>query len=39
VLIRPAGENIVICPPYIVEPAQIDQLVSTVAASIRKHQG
>jgi beta-alanine--pyruvate transaminase len=36
VLVRPAGENIVLCPPYIVEASQIDQLVSTVAASIRK---
>ncbi len=36
VLVRPAGENIVLCPPYIVEAPQIDQLVSTVAASIRK---
>jgi beta-alanine--pyruvate transaminase len=36
VLVRPAGENIVLCPPYIVQASQIDQLVSTVAASIRK---
>jgi beta-alanine--pyruvate transaminase len=37
VLVRPAGENIVLCPPYIVEAAQIDQMVSTVAASVKKH--
>jgi beta-alanine--pyruvate transaminase len=36
-LVRPAGENIVICPPYIVETSHIDQLVSTVAQSIRAH--
>jgi beta-alanine--pyruvate transaminase len=36
VLIRPAGENIVICPPYVVHPSQIIQIVDTVAASIRK---
>lgn len=37
VWVRPAGENIVICPPYIVEDAQIDQIVQTVADSIRRH--
>jgi beta-alanine--pyruvate transaminase len=37
VLVRPAGENIVLCPPYIVEKSHIDQLVSTLAASIKKH--
>ncbi len=37
VLVRPAGENIVLCPPYIVDKGQIDQMVSTVAASIKKH--
>jgi beta-alanine--pyruvate transaminase len=36
-LVRPAGENIVICPPYIVETSHIDQLVDTVAKSIRKY--
>jgi beta-alanine--pyruvate transaminase len=36
VLIRPAGENIVICPPYVVHPSQIIQIVDTVTASIRK---
>ena len=37
VWVRPAGENLVICPPYIVEDAQIDQIVQTVADSIRRH--
>jgi beta-alanine--pyruvate transaminase len=37
VLVRPAGENIVLCPPYIVEKSHIDQLVGTLAASIKKH--
>jgi beta-alanine--pyruvate transaminase len=37
VWVRPAGENIVICPPYIVEDTHIDQIVQTVADSIRRH--
>jgi beta-alanine--pyruvate transaminase len=37
VWVRPAGENIVICPPYIVEDGHIDQIVQTVADSIRRH--
>jgi beta-alanine--pyruvate transaminase len=37
VLVRPAGENLVLCPPYIVEPAQIAQMVDVLAASIRRH--
>jgi len=37
VLIRPAGENLVICPPYIVEKEHIEKIVNTVADSIRKH--
>ena len=36
-LVRPAGDVIVLCPPYIVDASQIDQIVSTVAASIKKH--
>jgi beta-alanine--pyruvate transaminase len=36
-LVRPAGENIVMCPPYIVEKAHIEQLVDTVASSIARH--
>ena len=37
VWVRPAGENLVICPPYIVEDAHIDQIVQTLADSIRRH--
>jgi beta-alanine--pyruvate transaminase len=37
VLVRPAGDNVVLCPPYIVEQAQIDQMVSTLAAAIRRN--
>ena len=37
VWLRAAGDNIVICPPYIVETAQIDQMVQTLAESIRRH--
>jgi len=37
VLVRPAGENIVLCPPFIVEPAQIEQMVGTLADSVRRH--
>ncbi|MDW5442549.1 aminotransferase class III-fold pyridoxal phosphate-dependent enzyme [Polaromonas sp. SM01] len=37
VLVRPAADNIVICPPYIVEREQIDHLVNVVADSIKKN--
>jgi beta-alanine--pyruvate transaminase len=37
VLVRPAADNIVICPPYIVEAAQIDRIVSVVADAIKKN--
>jgi len=37
VLVRAAGENLVLAPPFIVEQGHIDQMVSTLAASIRKH--
>ncbi len=37
VLVRPAGDVIVLCPPYIVDASQIDQIISTLAASIKKH--
>ena len=37
VLVRSAGENLVFAPPYIVEPKHIDQMVSTLAASIKRH--
>jgi beta-alanine--pyruvate transaminase len=39
VLVRPAAENIVLCPPYIVSKEQIEQMVGTVAASIKKYVG
>jgi adenosylmethionine-8-amino-7-oxononanoate aminotransferase len=32
--VRPAGENLVLCPPYIVEPSHIDQMVSILADAI-----
>lgn len=37
VLVRSAGENLVLAPSYIVEKSQIDQMVSTLAGAIRKH--
>ena len=37
VLVRPAAENIVICPPYIVDKAQIELMVSVIADAIHKH--
>ena len=37
VLVRPAGENVVICPPYIVEPEHIDRIVTVLADAIRKN--
>ena len=37
VLVRPSGESLVLAPPFIVEPSHIDQMVSTVADSIRRH--
>jgi beta-alanine--pyruvate transaminase len=36
VLVRPAAENIVICPPYIVEKSHIERIVNVVADAIRK---
>jgi beta-alanine--pyruvate transaminase len=36
-LVRPAGDTLVIAPPYIVEKSHIDTLVNTLADSIRKH--
>ncbi len=35
VMVRPAAENIVVCPPYIVTDAQIDQIVSVIDDAIR----
>jgi beta-alanine--pyruvate transaminase len=37
VLVRAAGDNLVLCPPYIVEKEQIARMVDTLAASIKKH--
>ena len=37
VLVRPAADNIVVCPPYIVEKEHIDRIVNVVADSIRKN--
>ena len=37
VMVRPAAENIVVCPPYIVTDAQIDQIVSVIADAIRAY--
>jgi beta-alanine--pyruvate transaminase len=37
VVVRAAGDNLVLCPPYIVDKAQIEQLVGTLATSIKKH--
>jgi beta-alanine--pyruvate transaminase len=37
VLVRSAGDNIVLCPPYIVSAAQIEQMVGTLASSIQRH--
>ncbi len=37
VLVRPAADSIVICPPYIVEREHIDRIVNVVADSIRKN--
>jgi len=37
VLVRSAGENLVLCPPYIVEKEHIDTMVNVLADSIRRH--
>jgi len=37
VLVRPAADNIVLCPPYIVEQAHIERIVEVVADAIRRH--
>ena len=37
VLVRPAGENLVLAPPYIVDKAQIDVMVGTLTDAIKKH--
>ena len=37
VLVRAAGENLVLAPPFVVEQGHIDQMVSTLADSIKRH--
>ena len=37
VLIRPAGDNLVLAPPYIVEKAQIELMVGVLADAIKQH--
>ena len=37
VLLRMAGDNLVLSPPYIIETSHIDQLVTTIADSIKRH--
>jgi beta-alanine--pyruvate transaminase len=37
VLVRPAAENLVLCPPYIVNPAQIEQMVGVLADAIKRN--
>ena len=37
VLLRIAGENLVLSPPYVVQASQIDEMVSTIADSIKRH--
>ncbi len=37
VLVRPAGENLVFAPPFVVSAEQIDQMVTMLAAAVRKH--
>jgi beta-alanine--pyruvate transaminase len=36
-LIRPAGDTLVLAPPFVVEKSHIDQLVGTLADAIKKH--
>ncbi len=36
VLVRSAGDNLVLAPAYVVEPAQIEQMVGVLAGAIRK---
>ncbi len=37
IMIRPAGETLVLAPAFIVQKSHIDELVSTLAAAIKKH--
>jgi beta-alanine--pyruvate transaminase len=34
VLVRPAGDNLVLCPPFIVQAAEIDRMVEVLASAI-----
>jgi beta-alanine--pyruvate transaminase len=34
VLVRPAGDNLVLCPPFIVQAAEIDRMVDVLASAI-----
>ncbi len=36
VLVRPAGENLVLAPPYVVNSGQIEQMVGTLADAIKR---
>jgi len=36
VLVRSAGDVLVLAPPFIVQDSQIDQMVSTLAESIKQ---
>jgi beta-alanine--pyruvate transaminase len=36
-LFRPAGDNLVLCPPYIVSEAEITRMVEMLAKSVKKH--
>jgi beta-alanine--pyruvate transaminase len=36
-LVRPAGENLVLAPPYVVDKAQIDVMVGVLVDAIKKH--
>jgi beta-alanine--pyruvate transaminase len=37
VLVRPAGENLVLAPPYVVDKSQIDVMVGVLADAIKKY--
>ena len=36
-LVRPAGENVVLCPPYIVSEAQIAQMVDVLLQAVKRN--
>ncbi len=37
VLVRPAGENLVLAPAYVVQDADLDRMVATLADAIKRH--